>query len=768
MTFGAVVQSWQERVYGGAMLAEETEEQQEALSTVPRATTPLPGRSLQKVRVVGTAEKNARDLALTLAFHDGSERLIHLGDDSSTVTTAAAVPMRLREVEVPAAGDLPPGLRAAYTQGSEAAGAPATDMSAAMQQQQPQQQPVAAPTWALSKGSGAATPSRKVSWAADTAAAFSSGGGGTAFGLQATVPPPPGERGVFLEGGFQADEWGPFVYGADADAVRSLADVRSLRTTSLLDTSLAMEAVHAAVAQLEQLLVAALLPVELGLGGAQAAAMALVPEARVHEHVPCQKGEATILAEHRVSKPHPLEWVPPDAPPQRYHRLADPRWQPGAVGAAGAGQSCRLGAGRQRAVDDFVLSRRVEAAARGCSVEELAVLLSGRWGTQPEQLRALFRWVVEHIALDVVAFGHARRRPREGRRRRPRQPRPLTASQASAEDAGAGASVAPSGQGAREVLRRRRAAGGRGFAGLLHAMCRAAGLQSFLVQGAAKGWGAPKYAAAEKEEEKGKHGRETEEIRGGVGVVPNHWWNAVYLSREDGRGGGWHLLDPAWAAGQFEYGVAQRAATRYRRQLCEQFWLMSPQRALADHLPADEAWQLLDEGTMQSPTQWQQSVYRTPAFFERGLKLQTHAEQGTVTCADVFDVALSHNESLGGCFTCLLLPYEESVSRRIGDKMSSQDSRQLMGSTTVRSTGGSTTVHLRFPTGSVSRADKGSNTVTGPRQFELGIYCATARAVSYYACASVEPPAGLALPAAWGRSSGVEGELSVSVGGGGA
>jgi hypothetical protein len=32
----------------------------------------------------------------------------------------------------------------------------------------------------------------------------------------------------------------------------------------------------------------------------------------------------------------------------------------------------------------------------------------------------------------------------------------------------------------------------------------------------------------------------------------------------------------------------------------------------------------------------------------------------------------------------------------------------------------------------------------------------------------VEPPAGLALPAAWGRSSGVEGELSVSVGGGGA
>eukprot|EP01047_Picozoa_sp_COSAG01_P107186 COSAG01_NODE_36225_length_520_cov_1.268409_1_plen_78_part_01 len=78
MTFGAVVQSWQERVYGGAILAEETEEQQEAPSTVPRATTPLPGRSLQKVRVVGTAEKNARDLAVTLAFHDGSERLIHL------------------------------------------------------------------------------------------------------------------------------------------------------------------------------------------------------------------------------------------------------------------------------------------------------------------------------------------------------------------------------------------------------------------------------------------------------------------------------------------------------------------------------------------------------------------------------------------------------------------------------------------------------------------------------------------------------------------
>jgi hypothetical protein len=58
------------------------------------------------------------------------------------------------------------------------------------------------------------------------------------------------------------------------------------------------------------------------------------------------------------------------------------------------------------------------------------------------QIRALFRWVVHHIEFDVESFAHFRKARR-----------------------------APPGQGAREVLRRRRATP-FGFCSLLHALCR--------------------------------------------------------------------------------------------------------------------------------------------------------------------------------------------------------------------------------------------------------------------------------------------------------
>ena len=126
----------------------------------------------------------------------------------------------------------------------------------------------------------------------------------------------------------------------------------------------------------------------------------------------------------------------------------------------------------------------MNAASKGCDLESLAVLLTGRWGDQLEQLRALFRWVVEHITFDMSTFLQYRER-----------------------------SVPVPNQGAREVLRRRIAVN-TGYANLMHAMCRAVGLQSFLVRGNGKGWSVPKYLQRSAD---------------GPDVVSDHVWIAVYV-----------------------------------------------------------------------------------------------------------------------------------------------------------------------------------------------------------------------------------------------
>ena len=509
-------------------------------------------------------------------------------------------------------------------------------------------------------------PTAGVTWADDTDAAFSRAVGDPGFGLTAAVP------GVVSQ------------HGSDRGAVNILRQNSSI---SLLDEQLVGTAVDAAVRRLNELLVAALLPVTEGGRGWGAVL-------RVSEHVPCQKGEAVILAEHRTDRPRPLEWVPPDAPPERHHRLV-----PG--GVPQAGQSRRLTAARQRAVDDFVLSARLAAMARGCGVEELATLLTGRWGTQLEQLRALFCWVVHFIDFDIESYAHYRKAQR-----------------------------APPGQGAREVLRRRRATP-FGFTALLHALCRAAGLQSFVIRGNAKGWGAPKYPAMTPGPAE-------------IEVLSNHCWIAVYIS------GGWHLVDTAWAAGHFEFSVGQRKATRFcpRRVggLMEQFWLMSPQRSIADHCPEDPAWQLLKQP--MAKTAYERAVYRTPAFFENGLSLGSHPDDGTVVCSDCFDISLRHSSALRGSLTCLLLPYEEPHSRRVGGSHSR--SAHAKGSTIVRSSGLESVFHIRFPPCDTGPRGEEVGDGSGPRLYELAIYCATERGVSYYECSGrPTASAGLDIPPKW-------------------
>ena len=156
----------------------------------------------------------------------------------------------------------------------------------------------------------------------------------------------------------------------DAQKVKPGYEIAAV-TSSILDEALVTNAIMQAIAQLPKLLVEPLLPVSSGGAPWQQAF-------RVYEHIPCQKGEELILAEHCTTKPRPLEWIPPKAKPSKFHRVSDPPHAP-VVGAFS-----KLKPVRQKAVDEFVLSvrrRRVASASSHSQPETdsyIAVLTSLR------------------------------------------------------------------------------------------------------------------------------------------------------------------------------------------------------------------------------------------------------------------------------------------------------------------------------------------------------------------------------------------------------
>ena len=275
------------------------------------------------------------------------------------------------------------------------------------------------------------------------------------------------------------------------------------------------DAVKHAIEELRQQLHEPLMPVRTD-------GEVLENEWRVYDHVPCQKGFEIIMAEHKTA--YHAAWIPPDAPPGKHHH-----WTPLPRSTT---TRAPLSKKRKAAVDEFVLSQRLAAAAHGCDLRSLAELLCGRFKSEVERLRALTRWLLANIAFDGRVYQEHCERGR-----------PLPA------------------QDARSVLKRRTALND-GYANLLHAMCRAGGLQAFLVKGNGKGWGAPKYLPTP--------------LGDAVDARSNHAWNAVFVA------GGWQLVDLAWMAGHFVLAVGPMAV-HYRRKLYEQFWLIPPLRSANCH-----------------------------------------------------------------------------------------------------------------------------------------------------------------------------------------
>ena len=141
-----------------------------------------------------------------------------------------------------------------------------------------------------------------------------------------------------------------------------------------------------------------------------------------------------------------------------------------------------------------------------------------------------------------------------------------------------------------------------GYANVVQALCKEAGIVAKKLSGFAKGFG---------------HSIDTRYTQDSK---TNHAWNAVFIK------GNWFLLDSTWGAGN-----VSRETKQFERKFNEFYFLTDPGQFINSHYPVckenveeSQNWQLLKKP--YSLEQFNDSVKIQPAAFELGLLPQSHKE----------------------------------------------------------------------------------------------------------------------------------------------
>lgn len=203
------------------------------------------------------------------------------------------------------------------------------------------------------------------------------------------------------------------------------------------------------------------------------------------------------------------------------------------------------------------------------SPDSLAKQLIVLGKTDREKVRAIFRWITEHIDYNTKIFN------------RDRQMTEPCIIYGEPEDS---SSVLKSlnERVAVKVLHRK-IAFCDGYTRLFKTLCDYGGIPCEIITG---------YA---------RTGQERTGNRFGV----NHTWNAVYLDNA------WHLLDVTWASGFISY------SNEFTRYYDDFYFLTPPQQFIRDHYPEDLQWTLLPD----PPTfrEFNNSPFRYSAFIKSGI-----------------------------------------------------------------------------------------------------------------------------------------------------
>lgn len=197
--------------------------------------------------------------------------------------------------------------------------------------------------------------------------------------------------------------------------------------------------------------------------------------------------------------------------------------------------------------------------------DSLAHQLTHTYTTDLQKVRAIFRWIADNIAYNVVVY--------------PRTPRNRGFKQTIEEPYDSVVESKSLNERVAYTVLRNKTALCNGYARLFKTLCDYAGIPSEIITGYARtNIGSSKFRS-------------------------NHTWNAVFID------GTWHLLDVTWASGFLSY-----RGDAFIREFNEYYFLTPPEQMIRSHYPEDQRWTLLSNPPVQR--EYRQAPFRPTAFIK--------------------------------------------------------------------------------------------------------------------------------------------------------
>jgi hypothetical protein len=198
------------------------------------------------------------------------------------------------------------------------------------------------------------------------------------------------------------------------------------------------------------------------------------------------------------------------------------------------------------------------------NADELAKQLASLGKTDREKVRAIFRWITEHIDYNVMPHGQ----------------RKSITRQFYKEPEDSSVPLPPLNERIAAKVLNTRVAFCEGYSRLFKTLCDHAGIKAEIIYGYARTNNNRRFAV-------------------------NHSWNSVYIDST------WYLLDVTWASGFVSYG------NEYVRQYNDFYFLTPPSDFIRDHYPEDLQWTLLKDPPVYR--EYGQSPFRYSGFIKAGL-----------------------------------------------------------------------------------------------------------------------------------------------------
>jgi len=196
--------------------------------------------------------------------------------------------------------------------------------------------------------------------------------------------------------------------------------------------------------------------------------------------------------------------------------------------------------------------------------DELAKQLASLGKTDREKVRAIFRWITEHIDYNVMPFGQRKKIPR----------------QFYNEPDDSNVALPPLNERIAAKILNTGVAFCDGYSRLFKTLCDHAGIKAEVIYGYARTNSNRRFAV-------------------------NHAWNSVYIDST------WYLLDVTWASGVISYG------NEYIRQYNDFYFLTPPSDFIRDHYPEDLQWTLLTDPPVYH--EYGQNPFRYSGYIKAGV-----------------------------------------------------------------------------------------------------------------------------------------------------